>query len=805
MNANSTAALGNSSATNTLIFEDGGILQAAGAITSASTRGVTLNTTAASTFTIDTNGNDMSIAGVIGGTGGLTKTGAGTLTLSGANTFSPNSTSQVNAGTLLATRFAALPLVANSGWFVNPGATLAVRAGGAGEWTSANLDTLLNVSGLTSNNFDVDTFLGIEVTGSNTFIYAHDIAGDQATKGLIKMGTGTLTLSGANTYTDLTTVSAGALNIGSSGSLNEGNALTISASGTANFANAGQNLGAVSNSNTAANALNFSATTGTVTLDSLTGAGATRFGSNGIVTNGIAEGTVTSVGNLNADISGGTVSAGTLTSSSITGGTNTVTGTAGITTLDGGITTVGGVATIGTMTSGTANLNGATSAITTLNGGTVNLGTSTVLTVSGGSTSGSITGTGGSLVKNTGGTLTLAGTNSYTGLTTVSAGALIISSSGSLNSGNALTLDASGTANFANAGQTLGAVSNSNTAANALNFSATTGTVTLASLTGPGATRFGSNGIITGGIASGTVTSVGNLTTNISGGITTVGGVATIGMMTSGTANLNGNTSAITTLNGGTVNLGASTVLTVSGGSTLGSITGSGGSLVKETGSTLTLSGTNSYTGGTTVSNGMLLVNGTLTGTVGVSSAATLGGTGTISGAVSVDGILSPGASIAKLTTGSLTLSDGSTFAYEMNHSALPSAAGDLQIVNGNLSLIGNVNLTLADLAGLTGAFDPNTTKLSLIQYAGTWNGGFFTYGDSNVLENNEVFTDAYNNQWKITYNADAGGLNFASSIPGSHFITLSNLTAIPEPASLLALGCLVGSGAFLRSRRRIR
>jgi hypothetical protein len=33
--------------------------------------------------------------------------------------------------------------------------------------------------------------------------------------------------------------------------------------------------------------------------------------------------------------------------------------------------------------------------------------------------------------------------------------------------------------------------------------------------------------------------------------------------------------------------------------------------------------------------------------------------------------------------------------------------------------------------------------------------------------------------------------------------ISLRNLTAVPEPGSLLALGCLIGSGALLRSRRR--
>jgi hypothetical protein len=89
----------------------------------------------------------------------------------------------------------------------------------------------------------------------------------------------------------------------------------------------------------------------------------------------------------------------------------------------GGTATVSGVVTISTMSAGTANLNGATSAITTLNGGTVNLGT-TALTVSSGTTSGAITGAGGSLTKAGSGTLTLTGTNSYGGPTTVTAGTL---------------------------------------------------------------------------------------------------------------------------------------------------------------------------------------------------------------------------------------------------------------------------------------------------------------------------------------------------------------------------------------------
>ena len=257
------------------------------------------------------------------------------------------------------------------------------------------------------------------------------------------------------------------------------------------------------------------------------------------------------------------------------------------------------------------------------------------------------------------------------------------------------------------------------------------------------------------------------------------------------------NAGAITTgnvlQNGSTVTLNSA-----SGSFTLGSQVTGTNSVVKDGANSATLTGTNNYSGTTTVDVGTLLVNGSITGTgtVSVADGATLGGTGSISGPVIVDGILAPGASIESLTTGALTLNTGSTFAYEMNSGAVPSVAADFQKVLGNLALNGTVNLTLADLASSPVAFAPNT-KLSLINYTGTLNSGFFTY-NSNELGEGETFTAGLNT-WQIHYGATSGGLNFANEYSTGHFI---NLTAIPEPGSWLALGGLLASGAGLRRRR---
>jgi fibronectin-binding autotransporter adhesin len=222
-------------------------------------------------------------------------------------------------------------------------------------------------------------------------------------------------------------------------------------------------------------------------------------------------------------------------------------------------------------------------------------------------------------------------------------------------------------------------------------------------------------------------------------------------------------------------------------GEIVGSTTiATGNALVKEGNGTWTINAGNLNSTTATVTAGTLLVNGTVSNSSATVNGGVLGGTGSISGAVAINttGVLSPGASIGTFGTGALSLNTGSTFAYELNTTAV---TGDLLNVDGDLSFDGTVTLSLTDLG--SNSLLALGSKFTLISYFGTWDGNTF----SGFADDSEFAL--LGNEWRIDYNdVSAGSLN------GGTYSNAVTLTVIPEPTTAILAG--LGLLALLRRRR---
>ena len=226
--------------------------------------------------------------------------------------------------------------------------------------------------------------------------------------GLTKSGSGTLSLSGSSPFTGATVVSAGTLSasaaaLQSTSSIavdggvlaavgyNPSATLSVAAGGSATISGTGLSLAAVTNAAAAGRGIRFTAASGTTTLASLTGTGATSFASHARITGGIGSGSVSVTNGLTASISGGSVTAGSLSSGTISAGSVVVGGSATIGRVAGGTTTIGGLATIGTIASGTVRLGGSTGTVGTLAGGLLDVGNGSITVASGLSAAGVVT------------------------------------------------------------------------------------------------------------------------------------------------------------------------------------------------------------------------------------------------------------------------------------------------------------------------------------------------------------------------------------------------------------------------------
>ncbi len=197
------------------IGPNGAALDASGAVTFQllATRNVygfgLINNTANGPLTLEGTTNGLLGLAYSGGSN-LTKSGPGTWTISGANTYTGGTT--VNAGVLIAANTGALPgYTAGGSIVVNTGATLAVTAGtNAGEFS---LTTGGGVNQVLQNaTFEGNTSLGIQVNAPENVTYGTPIADStNGPLGFVKLGTGILSLTGNNTYSGGTQVNGGVL------------------------------------------------------------------------------------------------------------------------------------------------------------------------------------------------------------------------------------------------------------------------------------------------------------------------------------------------------------------------------------------------------------------------------------------------------------------------------------------------------------------------------------------------------------------------------------------------------------------
>lgn len=838
LNVNSAAAL----STGSVTFAGNATLQQTGALTLANN----INLNAGVTGVIDTNGSDMAINGnIVGAEGGLTKVGTGVLTLNGANAFasSGNALLSANAGTVV---FGAATAAPSGVGLATAGGTIDLNG------FSITAGSLSGTSGVVTDNSIAGgtTTLTVNQTGNTSYAGTID-NGLVQILALTKTGTGTLTLSGNNTYSGATNAFGGNLQLDASGVINAGplavstggtftlNGGSLTVNGTTNLNNNGGAVLSVINGNAMLNgAVTATAnTTGRYLINVQNGALSAQsldMGRSGL--NFSAEPTAGSTTD-GLYIQGGAVSVmGALSMGTVAGVNSSVS-----TRIDGGSLTVGGALTIGLNNAGRwsiVDVNGGTLTSTDSVGGILiggPLAGSAILLVRSGTATAeriqlsSLTGatsvlsvTGGSLFVGSGG-IVLGATNA--GTSTVRFGDAIIGARDNWSSSLPVTLSGTATLQAADAANLARDITLSGTLSDFGSVLKTGGgTLTLSganSYTGSTAINAGVlsvNTLADGGLPSGIGASTADaFSLALNGGTLRYTGAAAT---TDRTFTVGSAGATLAASGSGALKFTSATAVqfsevdtphtititgTSTGDNTLAPVIGDNGagvtSLVKNGPGTWALSGANIYTGITTINNGVLKVANTTgsatgTGAIVVNTGGAFGGTGLISGLVTVNtgGHIAPGNSVGTLTVGGLTLSTGSILDFEFNGTPLNdrviiSNASGLMINGGGFNLFAEGSTSrwttpgTYNLLQYNGTLGGSTTNLSVLN---PQNGLTYTFGSSGGFVTLTIGTTATFSNWTSTTGGSWNtAASWSSGIPNATSAGASFLGTLTAPGTV--------------------
>jgi autotransporter-associated beta strand protein len=785
--------------------------------TAAGQTNVTLNSPVSpESVTVNSSSKTYSItssgANLITGSGGLTKNGNSTLTLSGGvNTFSGVTT--LSGGVLSVSTLANGGAASDIGAAGNSAANLVFNGGtllytNGGAASSDRLFTLttgggtINASGsgalnlnnsgsiaLSGNGNRVLTLTGTDAEANTLAAVLGDNGGTTA---LAKTGAGKWILSGNNTNSGTVTISAGTLQVGAGGAsgtlgtgsivdngrlnFNVSGTLTVgTVSGTGSVTNNGSGTVVLPGNNSYSGGTTINAGVLQVGNGGATG---TLAGQSPVVNNGTfiydstgsfsltANGLISGTGNVIVRGSGGLLKAI---------GNNTYTGW---TTIDPGATFQPCEGNQGALVSPVITNNGTLKLVRQDLGVFVYGGT--------------ITGTGlvWKDVNNANyNDVTLTGTNTYTGGTIICGGAVILGDGINAGAGSIV-----GNVFFTNS-------PTGNDITRTLQFNRPDSLTFPGNITYSTNLAYGNRGALLQN-GSGTLTLTGNNTypggTTISNGVLQVGAGGTSGSI--GTGPVVDNTLL---------------VFNRSDSLAFGGVISGTGSVVKNGSGTLTLTATNTYFGTLTVSNGTLLVNGQDYAASITVTDGTLGGTGAIYGPVTLAAgtKLAPGAtsdSIGTFTIGS-DLIIGGDVAVKVNKSLAQS--NDLVVVSGALNNTGTGKLTVANLGSALTVGDQftlfsqpvvNGDTLTITGAGATWINNLAVDGSITVLKTGPVVNTnapimqavmsgntlslAWPTNLGWTLQTNSVGLiatNQWYSYPGSATLTNVNITIVPAQTNV--------------------